>query len=285
MEPIRALLWAGVWVCVGPGTRADEIPQAENVRWTSLDFKTLLMWTIKPSDYMYSVHFSVDDGEWSECPDCSRMKESVCDLTAHLSPLDGLYHTYIKTEPAVLDYEDLEEYPHTYSPKFNPYRESNISAVEFRLQEVDESTVQLNITDPLTSLHQGGRQLSIRDVLKKDLKYKISYYKSGSTGKRDLISDSSRALVPGLDPGQSYCFMVAAFIPSRPRKTQQGAWSSQLCSEGGRNLASDLSLGAWTGIGFILLVALAILITVLALCCRGNRRHRRLQKTQTSGPV
>lgn len=59
----------------------------------------------------------------------------------------------------------------------------NISAVSFSIQTVDESTVSVNITDPVTSIHQQQKQLSIRDVLKEDLEYKITYYKSGSTGK------------------------------------------------------------------------------------------------------
>lgn len=59
----------------------------------------------------------------------------------------------------------------------------NISAVKFTIHTVDEHSVLVNITDPVTSIHRRQQQLSIRDVLQKELKYKISYYKSGSTGK------------------------------------------------------------------------------------------------------
>lgn len=59
----------------------------------------------------------------------------------------------------------------------------NISAVKFAIHTVDEHSVMVNITDPITSIHRRQQQLSIRDVLEKELKYKISYYKSGSTGK------------------------------------------------------------------------------------------------------
>lgn len=55
--------------------------------------------------------------------------------------------------------------------------------MEFRIHTVDDHRVIVNITDPLTGLHESGKHFSIRDVLNKDLKYKISYYKSGSTGK------------------------------------------------------------------------------------------------------
>ena len=56
------------------------------------------------------------------------------------------------------------------------------------MEPVDEKTVTVNITDTLTSVHVGGKQLTIRDIFKKDLKYKISYYKSGSTGKVQYCS-------------------------------------------------------------------------------------------------
>lgn len=59
----------------------------------------------------------------------------------------------------------------------------NISAVEFNIHPVDDHRVIVNITDPLAGFRESGKHFSIRDVLKKDLKYKISYYKSGSTGK------------------------------------------------------------------------------------------------------
>lgn len=56
------------------------------------------------------------------------------------------------------------------------------------------------------------------------------------TSQRDIISDSSTAEVSKLDAGQRYCFMVAAFIPSRPKSTQQGAWSNQQCTPEGSSV-------------------------------------------------
>ncbi|XP_072220367.1 tissue factor-like [Leuresthes tenuis] len=288
MASIITLLCMGVCVYAWGITTADDnpIPRAENVHWTSLDFTTILTWTVKPSDYTYTVLYAMDDGDWTESPDCSQISESVCDLTEHLKPLDRIYHADIKTEPAAAASVDYtREFPHTYSLQFNPYRESNISAVFFTLEDEDESTVIVNITDPVTSIHEHGKQLSIRDILKKDLKYKISYCKSGSTRKRDIVSDSSRTKILGLDAGQSYCIMVAAFIPSRPKATQQGAWSTQLCTEGHTNILQELSLGAWIGAVFILLIVLIIIITVTVLCCRCHQRNEHLQNSQSSAPV
>ncbi|XP_039999453.1 tissue factor-like isoform X2 [Xiphias gladius] len=243
MASMKTVLYLGVCLSAWSVTTADNnyALRAQNVHWVSLDFKTILTWNTPASNYTYTVLYSMDDSDWIECPDCSQVSESECDLTNYLIPFNRSYNADVQTEPATMNYNhDTEELPHTYSSKFNPYRESNISAVKFIVEDVDKSRVIVNITDPLTSIHQQGRQLSIRDVLKNDLKYKISYYKSGSTGKRDIISDSSMAEVTELDAGQSYCFIVAAYIPSRPKSTQYGAWSEQCCIHGHTTQGMDI---------------------------------------------
>ncbi|XP_022064234.1 tissue factor-like [Acanthochromis polyacanthus] len=284
MASVKTLLNLGLFLSAWSITTADEnfVPKAENVHWVSLDFKTILSWTTKPSDYTYSVLYSMNGGDWTESPDCSRISEAHCDLSAHLWPLDRTYSADIQTEPPEMDYNtDVEDLPHTYSPEFNPYRESNISAVEFSLEATNDSKVIVSIKDPLTTLHdRHGKQFSIRDVLRNDLKYKISYHKSGSTGKRDIISDSSVANVSKLDSGESYCFIVAAFIPSRPKATQLGTWSTQQCTHvHGENLLPDLRLETWVGVAFILLTVLIIIITVTVLCCRCRQQRNRTFQT------
>ncbi|XP_044224655.1 tissue factor-like [Thunnus albacares] len=284
MASLKTVFYLGVCLSSWIITTADEdsVPKAENVRWVSVDFKTTLTWTTTPSNYTYTVLYSIDDSDWTEIPDCIRVSESECDLTNHIMAHDRTYTADIQTEPAETDhYFDQEEPPHTYSSNFNPYKESKISAVTFRVEIVEESSVTVTITDPVTSIHVQQKQLTIRDILKNDLKYKISYYKSGSTGKRDIISNSSIAEVSGLDAGQSYCFMVAAFIPSRPKNSQQGAWSIQQCTPG-----QGLSLGALVGGLFILLIILLIIVTTTILCCRCCRqRNKALQTSQSSSTV
>ncbi|XP_008289140.1 tissue factor-like [Stegastes partitus] len=290
MASVKTLLNLGLCLSAWSITTADEntVPTAENVHWMSLDFKTILTWTSKPSDHTYTVLYAMDHGDWTESLDCSQMSETTCDLTAHLVPLDRTYSADIQIESADIDdNSDPDDLPHTFSPQFNPYRESNISAVEFSVEATNGSKVIVNITDHVTALHDAsGRPLNIRDILQKDLKYKISYYKSGSTGKRDIISDSSVAEVSQLDSGQSYCFMVAAYIPSRPKATQLGTWSKQQCAYVDGNVLQDLSLGAWVGAVFILLTVLIIIVTVTVLCCRCCRqRNRTFQTSQSSVPV
>uniref|UniRef100_A0A1A8I0Q2 Tissue factor n=1 Tax=Nothobranchius kuhntae TaxID=321403 RepID=A0A1A8I0Q2_NOTKU len=276
--------WMSAWSITTKGD--NTVPKAESIRWVSLDFKTVLNWTVRPSDYRYTVLYALENGDWTENPDCSQMSHSECDMTMHLIPLDRFHEADIRTEALSQDYDYMDDLPHTYSSRFNPYRESNISSVEFSLKEVDMSTVSINITDPITSIHHQGKQLTIRDILKSDLKYKILYYKSGSTREREIVSDSSTATVSGLDAGQSYCFMVTAYIPSRAKAKQHGAWSKQLCKQGDTHLLQDLSPGAWAGIIFVSLTVIIITISLTVFCCRRNhQRNTTLQTPQTSTPV
>ncbi|XP_061696322.1 tissue factor-like isoform X3 [Syngnathoides biaculeatus] len=295
MVSLKKILYFGVCMSAWMITVADyDAPKAENVHWVSLDFKTLLRWTARPSNYTFTVQYS-----WAFIAD-------------------------IQTEPAdSTDYE-LDELPHTHSPRFNPYKQrvleeiqavigqevypqpdlvasqlqdtqrqttvaqmtdiktihGEISAAEFTVEVVEEGRVSVNIKDPLTSFHKYGKQLTIRDILKHDLQYKISYYKSGNTGKRDIRFNSNRGEVSGLDAGQSYCFMVAAFIPSRSKLYQQGAWSIQQCTPGQKNVFQELSIGALVGGLFILVIVLIVIITVTVLCCR--RRNRTSQMSQSN---
>ncbi|XP_061746177.1 tissue factor-like isoform X2 [Nerophis ophidion] len=256
---MKIALYLGVCMAAWTLTRADDAaPKAENVRWMSLDFKTILLWTSPPSHYTFTVKYS-----W-------------------------IFTADVLTEPES-DEHLLDELPHTYSPPFNPYTQSEISAAEFHVEVLEEGRVSVLIQDPLTSFHPHGKQQSVKDVLKDDLHYKISYYKSGNTGKRDIISKSNRAEVSGLDAGQSYCFMVAAFIPSRAPAYRQGAWSMQQCTPGQTNILQELSLGALVGGLLVILLVLVVIITVSVLCCRRRRRRRRRtppeQNYQTSTVV
>ncbi|KAM3603875.1 uncharacterized protein V6R79_003358 [Siganus canaliculatus] len=280
MASLKSVFYLGLCLSTWTIATTDEsdAPKAENVHWVSLDFKTILKWTVGETDYKFTVRYSEDKGDWKDSHYCIQVSDSECDMTYDLEPLDRVYTADVQTEPLDSDYDNLEDFPHTYSPEFNPYRQSNISDVKFTVEAVDSSRVTVNITDPLTSIHVGNKQLSIRDILRNDLKYKISYSKSGSTGKRDIITNSSVAEVSKLDPGSSYCFMVAAFIPSRTTN-QLGAWSMQLCTPDDSN---RLSLGAWVGIVFILLTAIIIIVTVTVLC---RQRKRSPYPSQQSSPI
>ncbi|XP_056148634.1 tissue factor-like [Lampris incognitus] len=261
-----------LWMLTTAGN--DILPRVEDLKWVSINFKTILTWVPSTGNYTYTVMFSEVDDDWNEAQYCIRITETECDLTNYLSLKDRTYSAYVQTEPDGKDY-DLEDLTLTYASDFNPYRESKISAVSFKVGTVrDSSTVALNISDPLTPLYQQQKLLTIKDILKNDLKYMISYQKAGSTGKKDVIHNSSLAEFPQLDPEQSFCFSVVAFIPSRPKPSQLGAWSQQQCSTGHtKTFLQQLSSEALVG-GLFVLVLVIVIVSVTVLCCRRYRRTR-----------
>lgn len=51
------------------------------------------------------------------------------------------------------------------------------------VQSEDKTKMTLHIQDPLTPLYKDDQLLTIRDIFKNDLKYRVVYNKAGSTGK------------------------------------------------------------------------------------------------------
>lgn len=289
MGCVKTLVYLGVCVSAVILSAADPISKAENVRWTSRDFKTILHWTSKDPHQTFTINFSEGGGDWMDHPECAQMLGSQCDMSNELRPFDRSFTADILSDHGDQgDHEYSEdEFPHTESKPFNPYRETNISAVVFSVKALNSSTVMVNITDSLTSVHEGTKQLTTRDIFKQDLQYKIRYQKSESTGRRDHISDLSVAHVKQLDPGQSYCFMVTAYIQSRPKSSQEGAWSQSLCTQthGDSSSVHELSPGALFGVIFpILALIIIIVVTVTVVCCKKNKK-RPVQTAQSSAPV
>lgn len=58
-----------------------------------------------------------------------------------------------------------------------------IGRPDFKLMVNKDKKIVLIIQDPVTALVKDGRPLNIREIFKKNLKYKILYNKAGSTGK------------------------------------------------------------------------------------------------------
>ncbi|XP_041659957.1 tissue factor-like [Cheilinus undulatus] len=288
MASVRTFLCLGLSLSAGIIKAADPNSKAENVRWTSLDFKTMLSWTTKTPEHSYTIRYSSIDGDWIHPDHCDQLSDHLCDMTEELKYYDRAFIADVLTDITDDDY-DHGDYQHTESKPFNPYRETNISAVEFTVHAANESSMLINITDTLTSVHKDGKQLTIRDIFKHDLLYKINYHKAESTGKREKLSENSAAFVYSLDSGTRYCFMVAAVIKSRPPNMQQGAWSRHLCQEtGGDQSMHELGPGAWVGLIFILLTVFIIFVTVTVLCCRNRRQKNNPPQTpqsQSSAPV
>uniref|UniRef100_A0A673WF57 Tissue factor n=1 Tax=Salmo trutta TaxID=8032 RepID=A0A673WF57_SALTR len=188
------------------GARED-YPKAHNVSWLSINFKTLLLWDPKPTNYSYTVEYSVKKNQH-----CIRTMETECDLSNSLVDLKAIYSS---------------DFPHTRSERFTPYNDTLIGRPEFKLEmSKDKRKITLYVEDPLTALfNEQNQQRTIRDVFADELQYKVTFGKATSTGKIELEEGD-------IDPGVSYCFNMQAYIPSRSTDKQLGELSQRQCSPG-----------------------------------------------------
>ncbi|MEQ2308780.1 hypothetical protein AMECASPLE_031729 [Ameca splendens] len=59
MPSVKVLLYIGAFVTAWSITTDGHfVPTAKNVRWVSLDFQTILTWTVEESEHTYSVLYS-----------------------------------------------------------------------------------------------------------------------------------------------------------------------------------------------------------------------------------
>ncbi|MED6268044.1 hypothetical protein CHARACLAT_018266 [Characodon lateralis] len=59
MLSVKVLLYIGAFVTAWSITTDGHfVPTAKNVRWVSLDFQTILTWTVEESEHTYSVLYS-----------------------------------------------------------------------------------------------------------------------------------------------------------------------------------------------------------------------------------
>nr|XP_020470993.1 tissue factor-like [Monopterus albus] len=255
-------------------------PRAQNVTWKSTNFKTILTWEPKPSaNYSYTVEFSAVGRDSERTPHCIRSSTTVCDLSSSLTDLNAYYTADVLSEPPMGASSDLTEFPYTSSPRFCPYKETNISSPDFKLVvSKDKKKTTLHVTDPLTALFKDGRQLNIRDIFSDQLQYKVTYRKNKSTGKKEHKSKISVIELTDLDQGVSYCFSVQAFIPSRSIDKQLGEMSQTQCSnDDNQSIFEMYSVGVIVGAIFFILLLIGIIIAIAVFC------YRRRTAAQGSG--
>uniref|UniRef100_A0A4W4FEQ4 Tissue factor n=1 Tax=Electrophorus electricus TaxID=8005 RepID=A0A4W4FEQ4_ELEEL len=163
----------------------ETFPRAQNVTWISFNFKTLLTWSPKPTNYSYTVEFSQRGQNRERTPLCIQTSNTECDLTTAVSNLKGKYIAEVQSEPVRGVSSDLTEFPHTASNWFCPFNDTIIGRPEFKIAvNEDQRTITVHVKDIETALLNGQKQRqSIRDIFKDDLQYKVYYRKAKSSGK------------------------------------------------------------------------------------------------------
>ncbi|XP_068565726.1 coagulation factor IIIa [Cebidichthys violaceus] len=260
-------------------------PRAQNVTWKSTNFKTILSWEPKPSaDYAYTVEFSAVGANKQRNPHCIRSVVTVCDLSSSLTDLNAVYTADVLSEPPLGATSSLIEFPHTSSPRFCPYKDTDIGRPDFKLKvSEDKKKTTLYVTDPLTALFHDDRQLNIRDIFSNQLQYKVTYRKNKSTGKKVYISQTNVIELTDLDRGESYCFNVQAFLPSRVQK-QLGELSQTQCSnDHNQSIFEVYSVGVIAAAIFLILLLIGLIIAATVVCCK--RRKKALKRGKEGVPL
>ncbi|XP_026108628.1 tissue factor-like [Carassius auratus] len=265
---------------------ASEIfPKAQNVSWSSVNFKSILTWSPKPTNYSYTVEFSKLGQDRERMQHCVKMMETECDLTERLKDLNASYSADVLSEPMRGVSSDMVEFPHVSSEKFSPYYDTAIGKPEFTIEvSSDKRKITLLVMDIPTALfNEDKKRLNIRDVFGDNLQYKVAYRKAKSTGKREKISKDSTIELTDLDRGESYCFNVQAFLPFRALDKQHGEVSNIQCSpEENTSVFAEYGVGVIFGAIFIIILAVTTIIFIVT-CYR--RRQREINKGKEGSPL
>ncbi|XP_072535773.1 coagulation factor III, tissue factor a [Salminus brasiliensis] len=274
--------WLCVWLAVlGNEFVSGTFPKAQNVTWDSLNFKTLLTWSPKPVNYTYTVEFSKQHQDKERNRLCIQTSETECDLTADLKDLKGRYNAEVLSEPMRDASSDLIEPPYTTSPWFIPYQDTTIGKPDFKIKvSEDQRKITLYVADIPTAILNAQRQrMTIRDIFKEDLQYKVIYRKAKSSGKKEKYSTSSEIELTDLDRGVSYCFNVQAYISSRKTEKQLGELSHVLCSpEGDMSIFEEYSLAVIAAAILSIIVIISAVIAIIVVCCKRQQRAKNKAK-------
>ncbi|XP_031439989.1 coagulation factor IIIa [Clupea harengus] len=275
----KETIWAlGFFTLLLLNTVTGSFPKAQNVSWSSINFKTLLLWSPKPDGYSYTVEFSRLGQNRDRSPHCIQTSETECDLTQQLKNLKHIRETYtavVQSESARGVPSDIVEPPYTESKKFCPYTDTLIGKPDFNFT-VSGRKITINVIDPLTALFNGQNQrMSIRDIFGDDLQYSVMYRRAGSTGKKRQTSATNVIELANVDKGESYCLMVQAAIPSRGLDKQYGELSHTKCTpDNNKGIFDEYGIGAIAGVIFTILAIIIIAIVVMVVCCKRRRKEK-----------
>ncbi|KAK3551389.1 hypothetical protein QTP70_016626 [Hemibagrus guttatus] len=278
--------FVNVWLlCFLYASVSGSFPKATNVTWFSFNFKTLLTWSPKPTNYSYTVEYSKLAEDNQRARYCIRTKETECDLTAELTDLKSKYRADVLSEPVSDMSSDLIEFPRTASELFCPYQDTIIGSPTVRYEErKEERKIILNVEDIPTAVFDAQkRQLTIQDIFKTDLQYKVTYNKAKSSGKKLKTSASSRIELTDLDRGESYCFSVQVYIPTRSINKQLGESSQIQCVSVDTFFLKEYSPAVIVGGILAIIAIISAVIAVIVVCAK--RRQKAMTKGKEGVPL
>ncbi|XP_041063460.1 tissue factor-like [Carcharodon carcharias] len=254
-------------VCLHCGLASDtSLRPVTNVTWTSFNFRTTLQWETTSKDSVYSVRIHGIQTDWKRKPECTRIKTTSCDLTSLMQNVTDKYVAEVSTHSAT-PRDEVEEPPFAKSPSIQLLSQTIIGGTKFKLIEKSKTEVQVLIEDTVTSIKfSNNTPKTLHDIFGASLKYKVTSWKDGTSGKKTEIINSSKALIK-VDEGFSYCFSIQIWI-SPPSK--YGLKSQHICT----NVQNtEYGIGFYALITIIALVVFSIIIGVTVCLCRRKSVH------------
>lgn len=279
MKCLHLILLLCAVFCWQRSTAQDvNFPTAKNIKWTSVNFKTLVEWEGTPTNYSYTVGIrNTLIGIWER--KCFYTKNTECDVTNLLKDVNATYNVRIHSE---IQSEDVaaEEFPYADGPDFNPYEKTIIGKPAFESFGFNEDHTQLQVVvkDPITPYRFDNKTpKTVRDIFGKDFQYTLFYRKAGSTGKKEA-SSATNEIVISTSKGEGYCFFVRATIPSR--KTDRFSQDSdEKCASSEGSSEFDFTVLVAVIVAVVLVVVIIILL-IVCLC-----RKKKEEKTKETQPL
>lgn len=268
-------------VAAGAGTPPGK---AFNLTWISTDFKTILEWQPKPTNYTYTVQISDRSRNWKY--KCTRTTDTECDLTDEIvKDVNWTYEARVLSGPwrnSTHGKETLlgthgQEPPFTNAPKFLPYRDTKIGQPVIQQYEQDGTKLKVIVKDSFTLVRKNGTFLTLRQVFGNDLGYILTYRKDSTTGRKTNTTHTNEFSID-VEKGVSYCFFVQAVIFSR-KTNHKSPESITMCTEQWKSVLGEtlIIVGA-----VVFLVTIFIILLTISLCKRRKNRAGQKRKNTPS---
>ncbi|KGL74412.1 Tissue factor, partial [Tinamus guttatus] len=258
---------------------SPRLPTAVNITWSSINFKTILRWQPKPSDYFYTVEILGHTSNTQR--KCILTTETECDVTDVLRNVKETYTAHILSVTSAR-MDNFEQPPYATSEKFTPYNQTILGKPEIQNYTQKDSKMSIVFKDPLTPyMFPNGSFQSIRDIFKNDLEYKLYYWKDQSSGKKDAITRSDKFEI-NVENTKNYCFYIQGIIPSR-RENRAGQESMVLCTSVGRNILDEYGTEVFIIIAVVAIAVLTLAIVLPVILCKRKRAKLAREKQPLNG--
>ncbi|KAG9483130.1 hypothetical protein GDO78_009205 [Eleutherodactylus coqui] len=243
-------------------------PTATDIKVSSINFKTIVDWSPKPTNFTYTVQIRGSTlRDWKK--KCIYTTDTTCDVSDIMQDARSPYEIRIISE--VKSPETDEEFPHADGPTFNPYEETLIGKPviqEFKFNK-DHSNLTIVVKDALTPYRNAyNTPVTVRDIFQSDFRYTVFYRKASSTGKKEQSSASNKIVIK-TEKGEDYCFFVQATVPSR-KENRASQNSDEKCTSSG-NADYDITILVAVGTAAGLIVLIIVLSVVLCKCRNGKK--------------